>query len=62
MDDTIPVGSSGPARQAQAAVYWMGGDPRWQPTGGEGAPHSHRDAPTSASWAAASAACGRPTG
>ena len=37
MDDTIPVGSSGSARQAQAAVYWMGGDPRWQPTGGEGA-------------------------
>ncbi len=36
MDDTIPVGSSGPARRAQAAVYWMGGDPRWQPTGGEG--------------------------
>ena len=36
MDDTIPGGSSGSARQAQAAVYWMGGDPRWQPTGGEG--------------------------
>ena len=37
MDDTIPGGASGSARQAQAAVYWMGGDPRWQPTGGEGA-------------------------
>jgi glycine/D-amino acid oxidase-like deaminating enzyme len=37
MDHTIPAGSSGSARQAQAAVYWMGGDPRWQPTGGEGA-------------------------
>ena len=37
MDDTIPGGASGSARQAQAAVYWMGGDPRWRPTGGEGA-------------------------
>ena len=37
MADTIPGGSAGLAPEAQAAVYWMGGDPRWQPAGGEGA-------------------------
>ena len=36
MADTIPGGSAGSAREAQAAVYWMGGDPRWQPASTEG--------------------------